>query len=53
LGKFRDNFGKRREQRLGEDIMNVAVSYSVQEDDTERGKLRFEREQEWGEWIVA
>jgi hypothetical protein len=39
-----------------EDIPNVAVSYTVQEDERERhrerdrGILRVEREQEWVEW---
>ena len=43
---MRDNDGNWRGhiERLEEDIPKVAVSYSVQEDETERGKLRFERD---------
>jgi hypothetical protein len=55
LGKFRDKDGNWREQieRLEEDILKVAVSYSVQEDETERRKVRVEREWEWVEWTGA
>jgi hypothetical protein len=46
MDKFRDKDGNWREniQRVEEDIPKVAVSYSVQEDETERGKLKLERE---------
>jgi len=42
LDKFRDNVGNWREQiqRVKEDILKVAVLCSMQEDETERGKLR-------------
>ena len=55
MGKFIDKRGNWREQiqRVEEDILKVAVSYSVQESERERGKLRVEREQEWVEWTVA
>jgi hypothetical protein len=55
LRKFRDKDGNWREQiqRLGDNIPKVAVSYSMQEDDTERGKFRVERAQEWGERTVV
>jgi hypothetical protein len=46
MDKFRDKDGNWREsiQRVEEDIPKVAVSYSVQEDETERGKVKLERE---------
>jgi len=55
LGKFIDKGGNWKEyiQRVEEDILKVAVSYSVQEGDTEEGKLRVDREREWVEWTVA
>jgi len=36
-------------QRVLEDIPKVTVSYSVQEDETERGKVTGERQPEWDE----
>ena len=49
MDKFRDKNGNWREniQWVEEDIPKVAVSYSVQEGETERGKVKYEREQEW------
>ena len=46
--KFRGNDDNWRDQtqRVEEDRLKIAVRYSVQEDETERGKLRFVREQE-------
>jgi len=51
LGKFRDEDGNWRENidRLEKDILKVSVSSSVQECETERFKVSFEREQEVGE----
>jgi len=42
LGKFTYKDGNWRKdiERLEEDILKVAVSYSEQEEETERGKLR-------------
>jgi len=44
LDKFRDENGNCKEHnlRVEEDIPKTAVSYTVQEDETERGKLRVE-----------
>ena len=44
--KFRDNDGNWREniQRVEEEKPKVAVSYAVQEDEAERGKVKFEME---------
>jgi hypothetical protein len=55
LDKFRDKDGNWTEyiQRVEEDMLKVAVRYNVQEDDTERGKVRVERQQEWNEWSMA
>jgi hypothetical protein len=44
LDKFRDNEGNWREQRVEEDTLKGAVSYTVREDEKERGKVRFERQ---------
>jgi hypothetical protein len=46
LGKFRDNNGSWKEhiQWLEEDILKVDANYILQEDQTERGKVRVERE---------
>jgi len=46
LDKFRDNEGNWREhiQRVEEDKLKGTVSYSVQEGETERGKVRTERQ---------
>ena len=38
---------------MEEDILKFAVNYNLQEDETERGKLRVEREYEWVEWTMA
>ena len=38
---------------MEEDIPKIAVRYSVQEEQTERGKERVEREQQWVEGIMA
>ena len=38
---------------MEEDIPKIAVRYSVQEEETERGKERVEREQEWFEGFMA
>jgi len=48
LVKFRDNDGNWRDltQRVEEDKLKIAVRYSVQEDEIERGKVRIVREQE-------
>ena len=48
MDKFRDKVGnwRRQIQRVEEDILKVAVCYSVQEDETDRGKVKAEREQE-------
>jgi hypothetical protein len=48
VDKFSDNHRNWREQlqRLEEDIAKVDVRYTVQEDETERGKVRVEREKE-------
>jgi len=45
LNKFRDKDGNWREhnQRVEEELPKVAFSYTVQEDETERGKLRVDR----------
>jgi hypothetical protein len=45
MDKFRDKDGNWREnvQRVEEDIPEFAVSYSVQEDEKEKGKVKFER----------
>jgi hypothetical protein len=45
MDKVRDKDGNLREntQRMVEDIPNVAVSYTLQEDETDRGKVKFER----------
>ena len=55
LDRFIDKGGNWTEhiQRVEEDIPNVAVRYSVQGDEWERGKLRGEREQEWDGGTVA
>ena len=55
MDKFRDKDGNWREniQRVEEDIPKVVGSYNVLEDDTERGKVKFEREQEWAEGPMA
>jgi len=52
MDKFRDKDGNCREnfQRGEEDIPKVAVSYTLQEDETERGKLKLE---EWFEGPTA
>jgi hypothetical protein len=44
LDKFRDNEGNWREQRVEEDELKGTVSYSVQEHETERGKVGVERQ---------
>jgi len=46
MDKFRDEDGNWREniQRVEEDIPKVAVSYALQEDEAERGKVKFGRE---------
>jgi hypothetical protein len=36
-----------------EDILKVAVSYNLEEDDTERVMFKFERQQEWVEGLKA
>jgi len=43
---LRDEDGNWREniQRVEEDIPKVAVSYALQEDEAERGKVKFGRE---------
>jgi septum formation topological specificity factor MinE len=48
MNKLRDNHSNWREQlqRLEEDILKVVVRYTVQEDETDRGKLGVEREKE-------
>ena len=53
LDKFRDKDGNRTEhiQWVEEDIPKVAVSYILQEDETERGEVRVERVTEWGEGV--
>jgi hypothetical protein len=56
LDKFRDKDGNWREhiQRVEEDILMIAVRYSVQEEERERGgNLRVEREQECVEGTMA
>jgi len=55
LDRFIDKGGNWTEhiQRVEEDIPKVAVRYSVQEDETEKGKVRVERVQEWDEGTVA
>ena len=52
---MRDNDGNWRGhiERLEEDIPKVAVNYSVLEDDTERGKVKLEREQGWFQGPIA
>jgi len=49
LDKFIDKDGNWREQRVEEDKLKVIVRYSVLGDETERGKVKVEREQEWDE----
>jgi hypothetical protein len=36
-----------------EDILKITVSYTLQEHETDRGKVKIEREQEWVEWLRA
>jgi hypothetical protein len=47
VDKFRDKVGNWREniQRVEEDVPKVAISYTVQEDESEKGKVKFEREE--------
>jgi hypothetical protein len=44
LDKFRDNEGNWREQRVEEDTLKGAVIFIMQEHETERGKVRTERQ---------
>ena len=55
MDKFRDKDGNWREniEWVEEDIPKVAVNYSVLEDDTERGKVKLEREQGWFQGPMA
>jgi hypothetical protein len=56
LDKFIDKDGNWREniQRVEEDKLKLAVRYSVQGDERERGgKVRVERKQEWDEGTVV
>jgi hypothetical protein len=36
-----------------EDTPKITVSYTLQEDEIERGKVKFEGEQEWAEGPMA
>ena len=55
MDKFRDKDGNWREniQRVEEDIPKVVGSYNVLGDDTQRGKVKFEREKECAEGPMA
>jgi hypothetical protein len=55
MDKFRDKDGNWRENihQVEKDIPKLAVSYTLQEDETERGKMKFEREEEWVEGPMA
>jgi len=55
LGKFRDNdvSGRENVERFEEVIPKGAVSYTVQERETVRGKVRVGRERDWFHGTLA
>ena len=53
MDKFRGKGGNwiENNQRVEQDILKFVVSYSMQEDETERGKLKLEKERNWSKGL--